>query len=64
MQEDIFKLNYVPYLNENKKIKLRKILDKLSKNKFVLSLSLIIILASSINLILMYNFLKLLETLA
>ena len=64
MQEDIFKLNYVPYLKKSKKINLKKIKDKLPKNKFVVSLLITIILASSINIILMYNFLKLLETLA
>ena len=64
MQEDIFKLNYVPYLKKSKKVNLNKIKDKLRKNKFVISLLITIILATSINVILMYNFLKLLETLA
>ncbi len=64
MQEDIFKLNYFPYLKKEKKLNFGKIKDKLSKNKFVISLLITIILASSINIILMYNFLKLLETLA
>ena len=63
MQEDIFKFNYVPNFRGNKKISYRKIWDKFKKNKLVLCILVTIFLASSINMILMYNFLKLLETL-
>lgn len=64
MEKEIFNVKYIPYLKKEKKIKrTSKILwEKVKKYKFVMTILAVILIASSTNILLMFNFIKLLET--
>lgn len=64
MEEEVFKINYMPYMKKEKRIKWTSLWGRIKKHKFVATILMIIFMATSLNLVLMYNFLKLLETLS
>lgn len=63
MENKIFKVGYVPYMKKEKKIKWTSLWKIIKKYKFITTVLIIIFIATSLNCVLMYNFLKLLETL-
>lgn len=63
MENKIFKVGYVSYMKKEKKIKWTSLWKIIKKYKFITTVLIIIFMATSLNCVLMYNFLKLLETL-
>ena len=64
MENEIFKVGYVPYIKKERKIKCTSLWKVIKKHKVVSTILMIIFMATILNFVLMYNFLKLLETLS
>ena len=61
-KENIFKTNYTSVLEGNKKKSRTSILKFIKKNKIISFTFLIFLIASCFNFILVYNFIRILET--
>ena len=65
MENEMFNVKYIPYLKNERKIKRTsyKIWERIKKHKFIITIMSVILIATSTNVLLMFNFIKLLETL-